>query len=247
MERLVSLAAVYSAAAPFPHIVMDDFLRASEYRSLSEAFPGPDADIWYKFKTSRENKKLQSRDLAKIPQPLCAIINELNSDAFIHSLERLTGIQGLVADHDMLGGGLHQTLPGGRLGMHIDYNRHPKTKLHRRLNAILYLNDEWRDEWGGHLELWDRDVKSCVQRIAPTGNRLVVFSTSEHSWHGHPDPLACPVGVTRRSIALYYYSPEPAEESEQTPDHNTVFRERPGEQFKPTLRERISSLTRAIR
>ena len=241
-QNLAARRDIYASAAPFPHIVLDAFLPASQYAELIARFPTPDADIWLKYKTGRENRKLQSRSLEDMPEAVAEAVRHLNSDAFVKTLEGLTGIHGLVADPGLTGGGMHQTLRGGHLGMHIDYNRHRESGLARRLNVILYLNDEWRDDWGGHLELWDRDMRNRVQRIAPIGNRLVVFSTSEQSWHGHPEPLACPDGVTRKSIALYFYGPD----ASTAADHNTVFRERPGERFKVTARERIGALVRSV-
>ena len=107
---------------------------------------------------------------------------------------------------------------------------------------ILYFNEDWEDGWGGHLELWDKDVKNCVQKIAPVANRLAIFNTDEFSWHGHPDPLSCPQGRTRKSIALYYYS-NGRPESEQAGSHNTVFMQRPGEKYKMTASDLVRGLT----
>src|SRR5438034_178076 len=80
--------------------------------------------------------------------------------------------------------------PGGFLKVHVDFNVHPKLKLDRRLNMLIYLNKEWREEWGGDLELWDADRTMCRKKIAPLFNRTVVFSTGDSSFHGHPHPLA---------------------------------------------------------
>jgi len=231
-----SLAEAYQTADPFPHVVIDDFLDRDVFDALRGEFPGEDADIWYKFRSGRENLKLQSQDLRGLPWGFKLLMSEVNGPDFVRFLQTMTGIDNLVPDPHLYGGGLHQTLPGGHLGMHIDYNFHNDWKLDRRLNAILYFNDDWDEEWGGHLELWDQKVERCVQKIAPVPNRLVVFSTSEISWHGHPAPLATPPGVTRRSVALYYYS-NGRPENERGEVHNTVFKERPGEQFKPTARD----------
>ena len=115
---------------------------------------------------------------------------------------------------------------GGRLGVHADFNIHKKLGLDRRLNLLLYLNYNWQPEWGGELELWDKDVQSKVKGYLPVANRVVVFSTTDIAFHGHPDPLNCPKGMYRRSIALYYYTKgRPAEE--QSGAHSTVFKARP--------------------
>lgn len=241
-DRLSSIAAAmkdqYQSADPFPHIAIDNFLDAAVFEKLAADFPGPEADLWYKFKSGKENKKLQSRDHRNLPWGFKLFFNEVNGPDFVRFLEELTGIGDLVPDPHLYGGGLHQTLPGGHLGMHVDYNFHTDWKLDRRLNAILYMNSDWDEAWGGHLELWDKEMQGCVDRIAPAPNRLVIFNTSETSWHGHPSPLTCPAGRSRRSIALYYYS-NGRPEAERGEAHNTIFRERPGETFKPTLKERV--------
>lgn len=239
-----ALHARYVGADPFPHIALDNFLPAERYRALASEFPGPEADIWLQFRSGKENKKLQSRDHDALPPAIRDFVSEANGPEFIRFLEGLTGIKGLAADPELHGGGLHQTLPGGHLGMHVDYNFHTVTKLDRRLNVILYLNDQWDERWGGNLEFWDEDVRNRVQSIAPVGNRLVVFNTDERSWHGHPDPLRCPDGRTRRSIAFYYYT-DGRPEAERSDEHNTLFRERPGETFRPTLRERMRAVVPA--
>lgn len=226
----------YQGAVPFPHIVIDDFLPLDAFRRLCGDFPGPEDRLWFKFQSGAENLKLQSQDFYAIPDSLRALITELNGPAFVNYLQDVSGIQGLIPDPHLYGGGLHQTLPGGHLGVHVDYNFHTDWKLDRRLNVIYYLNEAWEDDWGGHLELWDKEVKERVQRIAPKGNRLVIFNTDEYSWHGHPDPLACPEGKSRRSIALYYYS-NGRPESERAASHNTIFKERPGEHYRMTVRD----------
>jgi hypothetical protein len=142
----------------------------------------------------------------------------------------LTGIQGLVPDPHLWGGGLHQILPGGKLAVHADFNKYPHFKLDRRLNVLVYLNRDWQEQWGGQLELWNRDMTRCEQRILPLFNRMVCFSTTDSSFHGHPDPLRCPADRTRRSLALYYYSNgRPAEEIGRP--HTTLFQYRPDDEM----------------
>ncbi len=142
----------------------------------------------------------------------------------------MTGIEGLIADPHFEGGGLHQIERGGHLKVHADFNRHPHTQLDRRLNVLVYLNRDWQPEYGGALELWNRDMSRSEAQILPYFNRCVVFSTTSTSFHGHPEPLNCPEGRTRKSLALYYYTKDrPA--SERRDEHNTLFQARPGEEF----------------
>lgn len=236
------LSEPYRSAAPFPHACIDNFLDEDIYREASDAFPSKKENVWFKFQSAAENLKLQIQDFYAIPPALRALIMELNGPGFTRFLETLTGIKGLVPDPHLHGGGLHQTLPGGHLGLHIDYNHHLEWKLDRRINVLLYLNDHWEDSWAGHLQLWDEGVQHCVQKIAPIGNRLVVFNTNEVSWHGHPVPLACPPGVSRRSIALYYYS-NGRPELEAAENHTTRFQAAPGEHFPLTARDFLHGIT----
>ena len=90
--------------------------------------------------------------------------------------------------------------------MHLDYNFNDQINMWRRVNVFLYLNEDWEEDWGGHLELWDANRTSVVAAVAPLFNRLTIFTASEVSWHGHPDPLRCPQDRTRKSLALYYYT-----------------------------------------
>jgi hypothetical protein len=233
-QRLAALAESkregYESASPFPHAVMDDFLPAEVLEGVLAEFPSPREADWFAFDSPLE-RKLATKEDSPMGPTTRHLLAELNSAAFIDFLEGLTGIQGVVPDPHFEGGGLHQIEPGGHLKVHADFNRHPRTGLERRLNVLLYLNRDWREEYGGALELWSRDMSACVARILPVFNRCVVFSTTSTSFHGHPEPLNCPEGETRKSMALYYYSKErPAEE--QAGEHNTLFQARPGEELE---------------
>jgi Rps23 Pro-64 3,4-dihydroxylase Tpa1-like proline 4-hydroxylase len=131
----------------------------------------------------------------------------MNSEPFLRFLQELTGIkETLIPDPYFEGGGVHQIKRGGFLKVHVDFHRHRLLQLDRRVNVLVYLNKDWKDEYGGHFELWERDMSRCVKKIAPLFNRMAIFSTTADSWHGHPDKLNCPEGRSRQSLALYYYT-----------------------------------------
>jgi 2OG-Fe(II) oxygenase superfamily len=231
LNELAALASDYQSARPFPHAVIDHFLEPDVLVELMRDFPGPQDHAWLKYRAPAEKDKLQSTGELSMPPSIRAMIGAFNSSTFVKFLEQLTAIEGIIPDPHLYGGGMHQTLPGGHLGMHVDYNFHNKWKLDRRLNVLLYLNDSWDDSWGGHLELWEGDrkeLKAASKKIAPIANRVVIFNTNEISWHGHPEPLKCPSDRTRKSLALYYYSNGRPEE-EKGEKHNTVFLTRPGD------------------
>lgn len=230
-DRLTGLAAAhgdsYRTADPFPHAVMDGFLPTDVLDAVLSEFPGPGDIEWWKFADARE-RKLATIDERSMGPVTRLLLWELNSAPVLDFLRDLTGIEGLVPDPHYFGGGLHQIEPGGYLKVHADFNRHPVTGLERRLNLLVYLNKQWQPGYGGALELWDRDMGACRRAIEPVFNRCVVFSTDEHSYHGHPEPLTCPPGMTRKSLALYYYSV--ARSAGPVEARNTVFRARPGEE-----------------
>lgn len=219
----------YSQAQPFPHIVIDDFLPESILENILNEFPKVSSIDWQKFDNSAE-KKLASKVELQMGDATRLLLYQLNSSVFINFLEQLTGIDGIISDPHFEGGGLHQIERGGYLKMHVDFNRHSKLRLDRRLNLLIYLNKNWKEEYGGHLELWDKDMTRREKKILPIFNRCVIFNTTDYSYHGHPEPLTCPEGQTRKSLALYYYSSgRPAEELSNT--HSTLFQSRPGEKL----------------
>jgi 2OG-Fe(II) oxygenase superfamily len=118
--------------------------------------------------------------------------------------------------------GIHQTLKGGYLKIHTDDNTRSDKGLLRRVNLFLFLNSDWKDSYGGHLELWSRDLALCQQYILPVANRLVVFSTTDYTYHGHQSPLQCPPDRSRRSLALYYYSATRPDEECRNSNCSTV-------------------------
>jgi Rps23 Pro-64 3,4-dihydroxylase Tpa1-like proline 4-hydroxylase len=225
------LTATYNGAEPYPHIVMDQFLPTELAQQILAHFParrpGKDAEEYASNYVGIQEHKRQV-----FPNDCDAFCRNLfgffNSAAFLQFLEGLTGIEGLIADPYFHGGGFHETSRGGKLGIHADFRLNEQLHLARRLNVLIYLNPDWRDDYAGHLEIWDRAMKTKCRRVAPLFNRCVVFNTDADSYHGHPEPLSCPEGVTRRSIALYYYTASRAV-YEEIPANTTMYRARPGD------------------
>ncbi len=221
---LPELSARYAAAQPFPHVVIDDVLLPDALAQVYADFDAIDEDTWRKYLHVNE-RKYANTDASTWGPTLRQVAGSLSSDRFVAFLERLTGFTGLHPDLTLDGGGLHRSLPGGYLNVHADFTaHHVRHQWRRRVNILLYLNPVWRREWGGELELWAKDMSACVTRVAPRGNRLLVFTTAEDSFHGHPDPLACPPEMARRSLALYYFTEEAELEA-----RSTDYRARPGD------------------
>ena len=235
-EKRKELARDYSEqfknADPFPYVKIDNFLNPDKLKEVLDVFPSPKELEFYKYENPLE-KKLAMDQLSKLPVPIQNILLYLNSPDMLQFFEELTGIEGLIPDPYYRGGGIHQLESGGKLDVHIDFNVHPKLKLERRLNAIIYLNENWDESYGGYLDIWrghKEDGKhvldECVDQILPIFNRMVVFATSEESYHGNPDPVSCPADRTRKSIALYYYTKDRPQD-EVVDQHSTTFIKRP--------------------
>ena len=217
----------YVRADPFPHAVLDGLVPERVCDRVLEEFPRSNRNQWIRFH-DHTGKKLASRVESQLGPFTRHVIAQFNSAGFLEFLEKMTGIDGLIPDPHLFGGGLHQIQRGGFLKIHADFNRHERLHLDRRLNLLLFLNRDWDEAYGGQLELWDREMAHCVKRVLPVCNRAVVFSTTSTAYHGHPNPLTCPEGRYRRSMALYYYtSGRPAEEIREA--HTTLYQERPGE------------------
>ncbi len=250
-KRLESLAQEnaeqYKKNKPFPHIYFDDFLPVGAAEAVLRDFPEPKQLAWSEFDRPTE-RKLEFDQVERLPRSIREVLYFLNSRPIIRFLEVLTGIDGVIPDPYFLGGGLHQIKPGGNLEIHVDFNKHKKLNLDRRINLLIYLNKNWTDEYGGHFELWNRNMSAAEQRILPIFNRCAIFSTTDFSYHGHPNPLKCPPDRTRKSLATYYYSNGRPEE-EVSGEHSTLFQLRPGE--KPvknhtSLREVVRAITPPI-
>jgi hypothetical protein len=223
-SALTELRARYSSGRPFPHIVLDDFLLPDVAQRATDEFPPVDPQHWING-IHVNQRKFGNTDPRTWGATLRTIADELNSQRFVRFLTELTGIDDLIVDHSMQGGGLHQSLAGGFLNVHADFTVHPHhRRWRRRLNLLLYLNDEWQPEYGGSLEFWSADMKRLERTIPPLGNRVVIFNTEADSFHGHPNPLRCPPGIARRSMALYYYT-----EEDRPRVRSTEYRACPGE------------------
>jgi hypothetical protein len=217
-----ALAAEYRNAQPFPHSVIDSLFDDDVLDAVLREFPSREAMRWREFDSTTEKKLGFFHETSTISKTVRDFLDATNSFELLLWLEALTGIEGLIPDPYFGGGGLHQIEPGGFLKIHADFNVHPKLKLDRRLNLLVYLNKDWPEEYGGHLELWDQDRAACRQRILPVFNRTVVFSTTDTSFHGHPHPLTAPAGSTRKSASFYYYTAG-RPEAERSAPHDTIF------------------------
>lgn len=204
----------YNSAQPFPHIIIDNFLPPSLINGIIDEFKNYNDWGWDNSEYSKDHQvnkffsPWNEHGHNTLPINTKLILNYLNSSHVISMLEKLTGIKGLIADPKLLGGGMHKINSGGKLSIHADSRKHSTTGYYRRINLLVYLNKDWNKEWGGSLQLWDKDMTTMVQDIQPLLNRVVIFNTGADTYHGHPHPLNTPNDISRISLALYYYTKE---------------------------------------
>jgi Rps23 Pro-64 3,4-dihydroxylase Tpa1-like proline 4-hydroxylase len=214
MQEIVKANQDYKSKLPFPHTFYDGLFPNDVLEAVEDEIP--DAPVIKSdgcvegsqkcYNAKLQNKKNAFDDESAFGPATLSLFKTLKSTQFTAFLSQITGIQDLIPDPEYRGSGIHQTLPGGYLGIHADFNRYAKFDLHRRVNAFIFLNPNWNESYGGHLELWSKDLKTCGAKISPDHGRFVVFSSTDFSYHGQPHPLTCPSDRSRRSLALYYYT-----------------------------------------
>jgi Rps23 Pro-64 3,4-dihydroxylase Tpa1-like proline 4-hydroxylase len=222
----------YRNARPFPFVCVDNFLQQDFARQVVAQYPSFEeaGRLGRKFDAVNERLKVQITNADVFPPAVRALSDLLASSWWLTKLESITGVQSLLSDASLSGGGIHVTGSGGRLDVHVDFNVFGEQRWHRRLNLLLYLNQDWSPEWGGNLELWNDSVSKCWHSFSPLFNRLVLFETSEISFHG-VTPVTGPMEVLRKSFAAYYYTDTaPADWNGRS--HSTIFRARPDERFR---------------
>lgn len=218
-----SVAADYQSKAPFHHIAIDDFFPVEVLERVRQEV----LDMGAKDpEFASENEKLKtSFNPDRMPEYSKSVFRFLSSRPFIQFLENMTGIKGLIPDPYFLGGGVHRTNTGGYLDIHVDFNHHSIMNLERRMNLLIYLNPDWKEEYGGSFEVWTDNMSEKVAGFAPVMGRMCAFSTGHNTMHGNPEAVNHPNGDPRLSIALYYYT---ATWEEGRIAHSTVFKQRPG-------------------
>ena len=225
-----ALSEKYCLNQPYPHIVLDDFLPVNLANEILLNFPNKTNIIEKEYELNhigiQENKRqISPNDSNTFCRNIFAFFN---SASFLEFLEGITKINGLISDSYFMGGGFHEITNGGKLSIHADFRINEKLNLNRRLNVLIYLNKNWDENWGGQLEIWDKKMQNKIHNISPIFNRCVIFNTDATSYHGHPDPIKCTIDISRKSIALYYYTASTAIYNE-LPSSSTMFLSRPNE------------------
>ncbi|MDY7104195.1 MAG: 2OG-Fe(II) oxygenase [Actinomycetota bacterium] len=218
-------AEAYAAADPFPHAVIDGLFDPNLLRRVTAELPSRDATGWTTWDTVNEWKYVFDNPERFGPHAR-GLANELNGSEFVRFLERISGIGGLVPDPHLTAAGYFDVRTGGFLDVHIDFARNPKLSLVRRINVLVYLNEDWQDDWGGELQLCRTVDGPPVQSVVPLFNRMVIFSTPDAA-HGHPTPIRAPERRSRLCFSAYYFT-SPDQPDSPTSLNGVLFAERHG-------------------
>ena len=237
-EQRDTLKRDWNVKRPFRYMILENFFLPDKAKEIYHTYPGIDEGHWDGTTYINQKNKYQQREFEE-GSIIKKAFFELKSEEFLEEIEYITAIEHLIGDDQLFGGGLHQSLTGAFLDVHVDYNLHPKTKLHRRLNILVYMNQDWKDEYEGHLQLWDMKTNQMIENILPSFNRMAMFETNEISFHGHPKALKSPVGLSRKSLAAYYYT-DTRPKNEIADEHNTIYINTEG------LKGKVKNLTSGV-
>ena len=242
-ERSRQLREEFNQAKPYRHLVMDNFLTPEFAEALNAHFPSVEG-LRKHWRGLNENK-FEGSEFEKFHPKFKELKDTLFSEELYQWISKITGIEDVFITDDSLGAGLHQGGNGSFLDVHIDFNIHHVKNVHRRLNLLIYLEKDWKSEYGGDLELWNADMTSCDQMVRPDYNRAVIFETSEISYHGY-GKITLPEGVTRKSFFAYFYTNE---REDAVPYHDTIFKARPEEgrmkQVKTDVKETLKNTAKS--
>ena len=215
----------YAKGEPFEHIIIPNFLDEKFAEIISSEFPETDS-TWHVYDTPFEQKLLKSNIGESTPN-IKKLINYLNSEEFVNIVSRICGIRGLESDPTLNAGGMHCYKNNGFIDIHLDYTIHPITRKERRISFMLYMSKNWKDEYGGNLQLWNKDLTEFKELKTSMYNVGLFFKTSEDSYHGLPDKINCPPHMSRNVIGLYYLT-EPRPETLSNPRYNAEMFPKPG-------------------
>ena len=204
-KDLTNLREKFMNAEPFGNIIIPNFLNSELAELLHKEFP-ENTDDWHFYNNPIEVKYAYD-DIKNLPTNLKKIFYLLSTKEVTKIFSTISGIPDIEHDPYLHGAGLHIHPKDGRLHMHLDYEKHPFSQKERRLNLILYLSKEWKPEWNGETQLWNKDMSECIVKSPVVFNTAFLFTTNDHSWHGLPEKICCPENVLRKTLAYYYVSP----------------------------------------
>ena len=226
LKETHELNCLFNNSSPYKYIAIDNFFSNEFIAELINSFPlgGPEYDKFCLEDGGAVGSNYANSDSSSFPGPFQTLNKLAKSPDFVELISSITGIHDLNFDPEYIGGGIRESKKRNFLPIHLDFNYHPQTLLHRRLNLLFYLNSDWSPTWGGSIQVHsDPDLNpssSLVAEYLPLANRVFIFETSEISWHGF-SRLNCPENIGRKAFSLYYYTHSRPEG--EVPQRNTEY------------------------
>jgi Rps23 Pro-64 3,4-dihydroxylase Tpa1-like proline 4-hydroxylase len=211
----------FNEAKPYRHLVIDNIFQNNIAEEIFSSFPKE--EVFNKKYKGVNEFKAEGSNFEDFPPVFTQLREMFHSKEWCTIISKITGIEDLFSVPDALGGGLHQGGNGSFLDIHIDFNIHADRGIHRRINLLVFFNKDWKEEYGGHTELWNADMTNLDKKVFPAFNRCLIFETNEISYHGYA-AIKVPDGVTRKSFYAYYYTTLREDAAKY---HDTVFKARP--------------------
>jgi hypothetical protein len=240
-DNTKSLSSVYQSAKPFPHLVLDDlFSEVLLDRVVEEILP-PGEARWVRHDDDHI-RQFNLRSAADLGESSSQLVAFLHSAKFLCFLSEITGVWELLPDPYLQGAGYHLIPRGGKFDVHVDRNTAYSTGLVRRLSLLIYLNKDWKHEYGGQLELWSKDGMRREVTIEPIFNRTALFEIAEDNYHGVPSEVSCPEGRSRNCFVVYYHTVKQPGVND-VPAHSSIYAPGPDRQRKTRLRQLAWELT----
>jgi len=232
-EKIKEINNDFLNAKPYEHVIIPNFLNQEYADKMFSVFPTDiNSENWHKYDNPIEYKFANDK-ITSMPRCVKKLFNLFSCKEIIERINLLTGVENLEFDPYLHGAGIHVHPNGGKLDMHLDYEKHPYLNKERRINIILYMSKDWKEEWNGDTQLWDKDLTNCIVKSPVVFNTAIIFKTNETSWHGLPEEIKCPDDVLRKTIAYYYVSP-----LDSTPDENIIGNDGSGYRTKATFKKR---------
>ena len=202
----------YLLTKPFPHIIFDNILNDDIAHEIQKEILDISDDKFDRYDNPFE-QKWTLRDKNNLPKKCTELFEYLVSEECLLKLSELVGIK-LLNDSTKNFWGIHKYNHGDKLDIHVDAGIHPISKLKKELTLGIYLSKNWKEEYGGCLEIWEgensknNDAKliECKNKIVPQFNRMVIFSCTDDAWHGNPDPVKCDKDSQRIFLTMSYLS-----------------------------------------
>ena len=223
-ENIKKYSELYKSAVPFPHLVIDNFLKEESANSILSNFKLSKSWINYSFINNKKHWGLS--DKKYMNEDCQEVFEELGSEEFVNFLSKITNTKNIFLDKSLNTGGLAQVFNGGKCSMHTDFNSHAIQKRWRRVfNILIYFNKNWLEEYNGQLEFWDENLKKKISSVSPIFNRCLIFKTDKKSYHGYPETINIPSNMSRKCLNGWYF----IEEEKELKLYPTRYRPRPND------------------